>query len=98
MKKLEFWFKKNLVINIGKTVAMSYHTEQSRFLMRPKVTYINTEIAYKSDTKLYLQKRVIRSLCGVGTGTSCRELFKGCMIRVITVTSLYVFEVLCFLK
>jgi hypothetical protein len=36
MKKLEYWFKKNnLMLNIGKTVAMSYHTKQSRFLMRP---------------------------------------------------------------
>jgi len=28
MKKLEFWFQKNnIMINIGKTVAMSYHTK-----------------------------------------------------------------------
>ena len=39
------------MINIGKTVAMSYHRKQSRFLMRPKITYRNTDIAYKSDTK-----------------------------------------------
>jgi hypothetical protein len=39
MKKFEYWFQKNyLMINIGKTVAMSYHTKQSRFLMRPKIT------------------------------------------------------------
>jgi len=43
--------KSNLMINIGKTVAMSYHTKQSRFLMRPKVTYTNTDIAYKPVTK-----------------------------------------------
>jgi len=118
--------------------------------MRPKVTYRNTDIAYKSDTKFLgiritenlkwtaeiciltlqlskvcytiksvqgimglgmirsfyhskfellvrysiifwgkgnesipifkLQKRVIRSVCGVGTGTSCRQLFKDCKI------------------
>jgi len=48
MNKLEFWFQKiNLKINIGKTVAMSYHTEQRRFPMRPKITYRNTDIAYK---------------------------------------------------
>jgi len=39
------------MINIGKTVAMSYHTKKSRFLMRPKIAYRNTDVAYKSDTK-----------------------------------------------
>ena len=52
MNKLEYWIQKNnLMINTGKTVAMSYHTKQSRFPMRPKITYRNTDIAYKSDTK-----------------------------------------------
>jgi hypothetical protein len=52
MKKLEHCFQKNnLTINIGITVAMAYHTKQSKFLMRPKITYRNTDIAYKSDTK-----------------------------------------------
>ena len=35
-------------------------------------------------------------MCGAGTGTTCRQLFKDC--KILTVTSLYVFEVLCFLK
>ena len=35
-------------------------------------------------------------MCGAGTGTSCRQLFKD--YKILTVTSLYVFEVLCFLK
>ena len=62
MKKLEFWFQKNnLMTNTGKTVAISYHTKQSRFLMRPKVTYINTDIAYKSDTK-FLGIRITENL------------------------------------
>jgi len=52
MKKLEYWFQKNnLMMNTGKTVAISYHTKQSKFPMRPKITYRNTDIAYKSDTK-----------------------------------------------
>ena len=46
--------KNCLVINIGKTVKMSYHTKQSRFPMRPKFTYRNTDIAYISDTKFLL--------------------------------------------
>ena len=52
MKKLEYWFQKNnIMINIGKTVTMSYHTKQNRFPMRPKITYRNTDKAYKSGTK-----------------------------------------------
>jgi hypothetical protein len=38
MKKLVFWFpKNNLMINNGKTVAMSYNTMQSRFPVRQKL-------------------------------------------------------------
>ena len=153
------------MINIGKTVVMSYHTKQSRFQMRSKITYRYTDIAYNSDTKFLgihitenlkwtthisilrlelskvcyitksvqaimglgmisfyhskfeslvrygiifcwaenesiptfkLQKRVIRSMCGAGTSTSCSQLFKDC--KILTITSLYVLEVLCFLK
>ena len=50
MKQLEFWFQNiNLMINIGKTVAMSYRKMQIRYPMRPKITYRNTDIVYKSD-------------------------------------------------
>jgi hypothetical protein len=52
MKKLEYWFQKNnFTINTGKTGAMSYHTKQSKLPMRPKITYRNIGIAYKSDKK-----------------------------------------------
>ena len=52
MKKLDYWFQENnLMINIGITVAMSYHTKQSKFLMRPKIDYRNTDVAYKPDIK-----------------------------------------------
>jgi hypothetical protein len=51
MKKLEYWFQKiNLMINIGRTVAMSFHTKQIRFPIRPKITYRNIDIAYKSES------------------------------------------------
>jgi hypothetical protein len=43
-----------------------------------------------------LQKRVIRTMSGVGKSTSCRQLFKGC--KILTVTLLYILEVLCFIK
>jgi len=45
-----------------------------------------------------LQKRVIQSVCGAGTGTSCRQLFKDCKILLVTSLLVYVFEVLCFSK
>ena len=62
MKKLEYWFQKNnLMINIGKTVAMSYHTKQSKCLMRRKITYRNTDVAYKPDTK-FLGIHITKSL------------------------------------
>jgi hypothetical protein len=35
-------------------------------------------------------------MCGAGTGTSCRQLFKDC--KILMVTSLYVFEVLLLKK
>ena len=41
-----------------------------------------------------LQKRVFRSMCGAGTGTSYTQLFKDC--KILTVASLYVYEVFCF--
>jgi len=154
------------MINVGKTVTKSYHTKQSKFPIRPKVSSRNTDRAYKWDTQFLgihiteilkltthihilrlqlkkvcyifkflqavtrsgmirsfynsnfeslircgiifcraynesipifkLQKRVIRSMCGAGRGTVCRQLFKDC--KIIMVTLLYVFEVLCFLK
>ena len=43
-----------------------------------------------------LQKRVVRTMCGVGKSESCRQLFKDCSI--LTVTSLYIMVVLCFLE
>ena len=90
--------------------------------MRPKITYRNIDIAYKSDSQLVgihitenskfeslvrycivfcgadnenmpifrLQKKVIRSVCGDGTGTSCRQLFKDC--KILSVTSMYVLK------
>jgi len=87
------------MINIGKTVTMSYHTKQRRFPMRPKINYRN-RVRLINKIKIIpifeLQKRVMQSVFGAGTGTSCRQLFKDC--KILTVTSLHVFEVLCFLK
>jgi len=151
MKKLEYWFQNNnLMINIEKTIAMSYHTTQNKFPMRPKISFKNKDIFYKLNTNFLgiyiaenlkwathintlslqlckvryiikyvegllgsglkrslhqskfeslvrygiifggvenesvsifkLQKRVIRTMCGVGKRTSCRQIFKDCKI------------------
>jgi hypothetical protein len=52
MKKFEYWFQENnLMINVGKTVAMSFHMRQNRLLVRPKITFRNMDIAYKAELK-----------------------------------------------
>jgi hypothetical protein len=43
-----------------------------------------------------LQKRVIRSMAGVNSRTSCRRLFKE--LNILTLASLYILEVTCFIK
>jgi hypothetical protein len=43
-----------------------------------------------------LQARVIQIMCGVGTGTFCRQPFKD--YQILAVTSQYVPEVICFIK
>jgi hypothetical protein len=43
-----------------------------------------------------LQKRVIRAMIGVNTTTSCRQFFKE--LNILTLTSLYILEVSCFIK
>jgi hypothetical protein len=39
------------MINIEKTIAMSYHTTQNKFPVRQQITYKSKELAYKSNTK-----------------------------------------------
>jgi hypothetical protein len=46
MREIETWFQKNnLIINTEKTVAMSFHSKQMRFPLRPKVIFKNLEIS-----------------------------------------------------
>jgi len=62
MKKLEYWFQINsLMINVGKTVAMSFHTKQNRFPKRPRITFRNIDIVYKSESK-FLGIRITENL------------------------------------
>jgi hypothetical protein len=43
-----------------------------------------------------IQKMVIRSIAGVSSRMSCRQLFKE--LNILTSASLYVFEVACFIR
>jgi hypothetical protein len=43
-----------------------------------------------------MHKRVLRIISGLGKQESCRQIFKG--YRILTVTSLYILEVLCYIK
>jgi hypothetical protein len=52
MRALEIWFKRNYhVINIEKTFAMKFHSEQMRVLLRPQIIFKNIEISYKSELR-----------------------------------------------
>jgi hypothetical protein len=48
----------------------------------------------ESNKILKIQKRILRLIKGVNSRTSCRPIFKE--LKIFTVTSLYVLEVLCF--
>jgi hypothetical protein len=45
---------------------------------------------------LGIQKRMIRSMVGVSSRTSCRQLFKE--LSILTLASLCILEVICFIK
>ena len=45
---------------------------------------------------LCIQKKVIRLITGINKYESCRQKFKE--NRILTVTSMYVLEVLCYIK
>jgi len=45
---------------------------------------------------LSIQKKVIRMITDLKKGESCRQKFKE--LKILTVTSLYVLEVLCYMK
>jgi hypothetical protein len=49
------------------------------------------------NTRLFrVQKRVVRSMVGVSSRTSCRQLFKE--MSILTLASLYILEVTCFIR
>jgi hypothetical protein len=61
------------------------------------IPFLSVQWIEKESISVFkLQKRVVRTMSGVGKSTSCRQLFKNCKILIIT--SLYILEVLCFIK
>jgi hypothetical protein len=52
----------------------------------------------EGDSKNLFRKKkmVIPIICGVNKQESCRQIFKD--YRILTVTSLYILEVLCYIK
>jgi hypothetical protein len=52
MRQLESWFEKNdLIVNIKKTCAISFHPRQNNYPTRPHITFKNNEITYRSEMK-----------------------------------------------
>ena len=51
MKQLETWFPNNLVINITKTVAMSFHLCHSKPIYKPHILLQKKEIEYMTEVK-----------------------------------------------
>ena len=59
MKKLEYWFQKNnLMINVGKKVAISSHTKHNGFPIIRKITFSNMDNAYKSKFLGHITKNL----------------------------------------
>ena len=52
MQWLELWFKKNdLIVNIDKTCAISFHANQRKYFTRPCIKFHEKEITYNSEIK-----------------------------------------------
>jgi hypothetical protein len=52
MKELQTWFTlKSLVVNIEKTLEISFHMTQNKKPVLPRVIFESTDIPYNTDTK-----------------------------------------------
>jgi hypothetical protein len=62
MQQLSSWFSLNkLVLNIGKTIAISFHAWQNKRNLKPEIVFQNMDTKYKNETKflgLYLTEGV----------------------------------------
>jgi hypothetical protein len=49
---LEIWFNRDdLIINVGKTGVMSFHNRQSKFPIKPQVSFNKLNLEYTDETK-----------------------------------------------
>jgi hypothetical protein len=49
IKELDAWFHyNNFIINVGKTITISFHTTQNRLLVRPQISLKNMVITCKT--------------------------------------------------
>jgi hypothetical protein len=52
MAELEIWFNRNdLIMNVGKRGIMSFHNRQSKFLIKPQVSFNKLNLEYVPETK-----------------------------------------------
>jgi hypothetical protein len=50
--ELEIWFNRNdLIINVGKTRIMSFHNRQSKFPIKPQVSFNKLNLGYTAEMK-----------------------------------------------
>jgi hypothetical protein len=49
-----------------------------------------------SKKAFIIQKKMLQTIKGVNNRVSCRQIFKDC--KILTLTSLYILKVLCYLK
>jgi len=77
----------------------------NRLIWNAYFAYVESKLRYgiiywgrekKSIQIFQLQKKVIRLITGTHKCTSCRPIFR--KFKILTLTSLYILEMLCFLK
>jgi hypothetical protein len=50
--ELEMWFNRNyLILNVGKREIMSFHNRQSKFPIKPQVSFNKLNLEYTAETK-----------------------------------------------
>jgi hypothetical protein len=74
-----------------KTVLMVYYANFHSFICYGIIVWGNSSYAINV---YYLQKRMIRIIAGIGNRTSCKQSFIA--LNVLTLSSLYIYSLLCF--
>lgn len=85
-------FRLRGIVNMD-TLIIAYHAYVASTLRYGIIFWGNCT---KKDTIFKAQKRIIRSMCGLKTTDSCKPYFK--KNEILTLTSLYIYEVALFVK